>query len=270
MSNRSTTQLENLKEHFLLFYRIVSEYKLISNAHFEQINTVYRSLTGIQYPYFNAILGIPDSNCDRDQFICEQLDYFRRQKIPFVWYVDEDSDAHFIEKLKTHNFTDIGIFQGVSGCLDISMPNHELGKDYTLEQVKNEKSLDEFNELLCDVFEIHGSAREMLKKVLWEAMQGDHPMMSHWVARKDDKVVSTVSTLIEGKMASFWNGATHPELRRKGLSTSLRGLALKDATERGCRTGASYLMAEGLALGICKKLGYQSNWRFHAYVAPIA
>lgn len=264
----SDSQLETLKQHFLLFYEMISEYKLIPSAHFEKINTVYRSLTGIPHPYNNAVIGAPDSKHNWDHFINQQLDYFKKSKIPFVWYVDENSNQEFIEKLKSRNFKDIGIFQGVIGSLNYPIPSPEIPNDCQLERVENEKALYEFNELVCAVFEISGVSKEMYKNVLWRAMQGNKPTMSHWIARKESKVVATVSTLIQNEIVSFWNGATIPEFRRKGLSTALRCLALKDSTAKGCQTGASYLMAEGLALGICKKLGYKAKWRFHAFIAP--
>lgn len=67
---------------------------------------------------------------------------------------------------------------------------------------------------------------------------------------------------------SFWNGASLPEIRRQGLSTALRYFALRDAISKGCCFGASYLMSDGLAFGICSKLGYQTKWRFNAFLAP--
>ncbi|MBA2727728.1 MAG: GNAT family N-acetyltransferase, partial [Parachlamydiaceae bacterium] len=260
---------ETLKKHFLLFFELISEYKLVPNAHFEKINTVYRSLTGIPFPYNNAIIGVPDTEDNWDQFISQQLDYFNALKIPFVWYIDEASNLEFKEMLKSYNFKDIGIFQGVIGSLNHSILGPEISNDSKLERVKNEKTLEEFNDLVCATFEINGVSKAMYKKVLWKAMLGNKPMMSHWIARKEGKAVSAVSTLIKDEIVSFWNGATIPEFRRQGYSTALRHLALKDALAKGCHTGISYLMAEGLALGICKKLGYKTNWRFHALVAPI-
>lgn len=269
IANTRQNEVETLKEHFLLFYQRISEYKLVKNAHFDKINGVYRSLTGIPHPYNNAMMGIPDSKHSWDHFITQQLDYFKKLKMPFVWYVDDNSNHEFIDKLNSHNFKDVGIFQGVMGNLDHFISNPTVIEGYKLELVENRAALDDFNELVCTVFAIDGVSKEMYRKVLWETMQGDKPIMSHWIARKEGKVVSAVSTLIKDELVSFWNGATIPELRRNGLSTTLRCLALKDAISKGCRTGASYLMSEGLALGICKKLGYQSKWRFHCFFAPI-
>src|SRR6185437_12940870 len=116
-----------------------------------------------------------------------------------------------------------------------------------------EKSLQEFNELVCATFGMEGVAKDLYGKALGKSALEEKPTMSHWLARKDHKVVAAVSTFMRGDLVSFWNGATLPEYRKQGLSTALRCLALQEAVEQGCRTGMSYLMSEGLALGICTK-----------------
>ena len=74
--------------------------------------------------------------------------------------------------------------------------------------------------------------------------------------------------MIQDGIVSFWNGASIPELRKQGLSTALRRFSLQHAMANGARFGSSYLMSEGLAFGICSKLGYKTKWRFHAFVSP--
>ena len=113
------------------------------------------------------------------------------------------------------------------------------------------------NELICQCFHIEGASQEYYKKAMWGKKE-----LFHWAAKVDGKVVSCVTTLIDGSAASFWNGATCESFRHQGLSTALRKMALNHAISKGCHTGISYLMAEGLALGICNKLGFQTKWRF--------
>ena len=96
-------------------------------------------------------------------------------------------------------------------------------------------------------------------------MEADDKLFT-WAAKKDGKVVSCLTTLIDGGLVSFWNGATQEQYRRQGLSTNLRKTALNHAVTKGCHTGSSYLMAEAMALGICKSLGYQSKWQFEVYL----
>jgi len=255
-----------LKEHFNFLYIILSENQLVPNATFEQMDGVTRCLSGSPNFFHNAVLGSPKSNWD--QCIKEQLNFFQSAKMPFVWYVDEDTDPAFKEKLLNHGFQNGGIFQGVIGTLDQAIPDPEIPRDCVLELVDNETALEEFNELVCAIFDMKGVTKEMYKKVMGNATKDEHHPMFHWIARKQGKVVSAVSTLISGDIVSFWNGASLPEVRRHGLNTALRRLALKHAVSKGCRLGSSYLMSEAMPFGICSKLGFQTQWRFNVFLSP--
>lgn len=169
------------------------------------VDGVDRCLSGIPMVYHNAVLGVP--NKDWDSSIREQFVYFKEAKAPFVWYVDEEADPAFKEKLLEHGFQDGGIFRGVVGLLDKSIEAPEVPEGCTLELVEDLATMDEFNELVCATFGIQGESKTLYKKVMWDATESkEHPMF-HWLARKDEKAVSAVSTILEGEMVSFWNGA---------------------------------------------------------------
>jgi hypothetical protein len=255
-----------LQQHFALFYRILAGSRLVPNASFERIGDIQRCLSGIPSPYYNGILGLPQS--DWNACIDEQFNYFNKAKLPFTWYLDEGASLEFKTHLINRGFQDIGVFRGVIGALNKPIPSPEVPQGYTLELVKDAAALDEFNDLLCTSFGFHGVTKEFVKIVLESATKNPQYPMFHWLARKQGKVVAILSTLIEGEIVSFWNGASLPEVRRQGLSTALRHLALRDAMTQGCRLGISYLMTEGMALGICNKLGYQTKWKFNVFVAP--
>lgn len=259
ISNEEQQQV--LKKHFALFYRVLFESQPIIK------DKVWRSLSGIATPYHNAIFGCPDDR-DTDAFINEQLHYFNETKMPFVWFLDKESNSEFKTKLLGLGFQDGGVFQGVIGKLNKPLSTPEIPDDCVLELIEDELAMDEFNELVCSTFSIPGSSKNLHKQILWNATKNpEHPMF-HWIARKHGKVVSALSILIDGNVVSFWNGASLPEIRRQGLSTALRHLALKEAALKGCRIGISYLMSDGMALGICSKFGFQPKWRFNAFLSP--
>lgn len=263
-TQKTPTQI--LKDHFDLLYFIFAENKLVPNACFESTDHTQRCLSGIPEPHLNAVFGAPQE--DQDNYIQKQLDYFTKAKTPFVWYLDENSHQDFQQKLLNHGFQEEGIFRGVIGSLEKTISIPEIPNDCSLEYVENESMMDEFNELVCQTFGMKGLSKDLYKKVLWNATKDAKNPMFHWILRKEGTVISALSTLIEEDIVSFWNGATLFDFRRQGFSTALRRFALQDAILKGCRLGASYLMAEGLALGICQKLGYQTQWRFNVFLSP--
>lgn len=255
-------QQEVLQRHFQLFYQILAENK--SNR--ENDNGVTHHFSGSPNPYHNAVIGCPLR--DWDVGIAGQMEQFN--KLPFVWFVDEKTSQEFKDKLLEHGFKDTGLFQGVIGSLDQNIPTPQTPLGCVLERVQDEETMKAFNELVCATLGIPAAGKDSYQKANWKAAQGNNPKMYHWIAKKEGIVVSTLTTLIDEGAVSFWNGATRQEYRCHGINTALRYLALKDAVSKGCVTGISYLMADGMSFGICKKLGFRTKWRFHAYLSPSA
>lgn len=263
-----TKQYASLKEHFHLGYQLFAEAKIIPEANFESDRSLVRCLSGIPFVYNNGVLDCLNGNKSWSQCVEEQLHYFNQFNLPFVWYVNEESNPELEKTLMSHGFNYAGIFQGVLGTLDKPIPKSDVSPDYELICIRTAQELAEFNELVCEVFMMKEPIKQMYHQVLANDVQKKEPLMSHWLARYQGQAVSAVSILIKNQTVSFWNGATKPAFRRRGLSTALRSLALQEAKTRGCQIGTSYLMAEALALGVCRHFGYQPIWRFKAFVSP--
>ncbi len=239
------------------------------NSHFETsarsmiVDGIHRHASGIPYPFLNMVLGNPKGDS-----IQKNLTHFHLLDLPFVWYVDVSSDPHYKRELIAHGFEDIGIFQGVIGPLNKMIPEPKIPEGCTIELVDTESAMDEFNALICETFEVNEASKILYRNVLWKLANTEPPKMFHWMARKEGVAVSAISTCVDGPIVSFWNGASAPQFRRQGFSTAIRRTALKDAVSRGCRFGASYLMPNSPAMGICTKLGYEPKWQFHGFLAP--
>lgn len=260
------TQL--LQDHFTYQYSLLVSNKFVPNSRLEHSNGVQTVLSGIPYPFLNTVTGCPTR--DADACIQEKLTCFNQARLPFAWFINEGEGEEFMQKLAQHGFQNAGIFQGVIGPLNISSEMPALPSDYSIGLVKDQAAMAEFNDLVCANFAIEGTAKEMYRQLLWNEAKGTSPNMSHWFVRHHGKMVAAVSTLLQNDIVSFWNGATEAGHRRKGLSTAIRYNALNAARARGCTIGASYLMSDGMALGICTKFGFKPQWRFHVYVAPEA
>ena len=257
-------QCQMLRSHYHSCYN-----NLFSAKEFEPMPGIVRYDTNIEFPFLNAVFGFPGDKNAFEKCIDEQLSYFKEARLPFVWYLDEDTSDEVKQVLLDRGFQNLGVFRGVFGFLDQPIPDPVIPEGCSIEQVMDEQVLEEYNTLVCDTFSFPmGAPREKNKKAMWASRENPHATAFHWLMRQDGKIVATVTTVIEGDFVSFWNGATLPEMRKKGYSTTLRRYALQHAVARGCRYGASYLMAEGMAFGICSKLGYKTKWRFNVFLAP--
>ncbi len=262
-------QLQLLKKQFNGLYELLVDHHYVPHACAEKVGSLERYFSGLPMVNFNAVIGWVKEPKEYDVRIEEELTFFG--DTPFFWYVEENADPEFKEALKQHGFVDIGIFRGVMGSLDAPVVSTPVPEDCVLEMVRDEDAMDEFNDLVCRVFGIESPTKEAYREILWNLTQEKgNRQWYHWIARKQGQVVSAVSTMIQDGIVSFWNGASLPELRKQGLSTALRRFSLQHAMANGARYGSSYLMSEGLAFGICTKLGYKTKWRFHAFVPPSA
>jgi hypothetical protein len=259
-------QLELLKKHFSWVYQLFVDYQYVPHACYEKIDGLERYFSGLPTINFNAVIGDLSDPQEYAERIQEQLEFFGNT--PFFWYVEESALPEFKEALKKYGFIDVGIFRGVIGALDETIVSTSIPQDCVLEMVQDENTMEEFNDLVCDVFAINSLTKSPYQDLLWSLAQGKECQWYHWIARKQGKVVSAVSTMIRDGIVSFWNGASLPEVRKQGFSTALRHFSLQHAMAHGARFGSSYLMSEGLAFGICSKLGYTTKWRFHAFASP--
>lgn len=254
--------------HCDLFYKMLTEVKFIPEASAGYAEGVYHSLSGAPHCYHNYVRGVPSAEEKWDETIQKQLAFFHQSNTPFIWCVDESESQKFRNKLVQYGFQDGGILQGVIGnCLDMTFSKKEFsGIDF--EPVKDIETLKAFNGVISKHFGMNPETSQFYEKFSWEASQGDSPKLYHWVAKKGNEVIATISSLIEGEMVSLWNGATVSAFRRQGISTALVQMAIEHAIAKGCTIGMSYLMAECLALGISRQLGAQVRWRFHAFCSP--
>ncbi len=214
-----------------------------------------RFVSGILSPSINARIGISEA-------IEDDLQFFREQNMPFCWYIDEESNPGFKQRLLAARFKDLGVFKGMIARLDRSFPT-QLQRECTIELVQDTALMNKFAALICLIFSITGQAADQYEQALWE-----RPGIYNWVLKKEGKIIAALSTFIEGTVVSVWNVATDPTFRRQGYCNELWKAALNDAILNGCQTSMTYLTSEGMAYGICKGLGYETKWQFHAYLCP--
>lgn len=252
------SEADLLKNQFSSVFKAFADCKMSPDAGFVEEKDLSRIVTGIPYPYFNSVMG--------ETKVQDQLDYFDSIKLPFMWGLDENKNPQLFQELVDKGFQYCGIMQGVMGALEKPFAVPQLPNEFSITKVQSEKDYRDFCNLVGEVFALSGFSLECFHKALKQF--GDNGKMVHFMVRKEGKAVAAISIYLEGELATFWNGATLPEYRRMGLSSAIRAMALNEAIARGCKKGGSYLMAAGMALGICKKFGFDIKWRFDYFISP--
>lgn len=239
--------------------KIESVYQTGLKRHFKKFfgcfcrESAGRFISDISSSFANARVGISEA-------IEIDIRFFHEQNMPFCWYVDEESDPGFKQKLLAVGLQDLGIFQGMIGQLNHPFTT-KLRSDCAIELVQDQLLMREFGSLICPIFGITGDAMGQYEQVLWE-----EPRLYNWVLKKGGRVISALSTFVDGPIVSVWNVATDPVFRRQGYCHELWKHALNQAISKSCRTSMTYLTSHGMAFSICKRLGYETKWHFHAYL----
>ncbi len=160
-------QMSILRRHFNLYYKILAESKCIPNAQWDTFFGTSRYLSGLANPYTNMVIGMPKIQSCWDEEIQKNIEFFKQNQLPFVWYIDEKANSFFKERLVAHGFTEQGVFQGVIGPLDKLFNEPIVAENCTLELVTDENTMNACNELICQCFHIEGASQEYYKKAMW-------------------------------------------------------------------------------------------------------
>ena len=158
-------QMSILRRHFNLYYKILAESKCIPNAQWDTFFGTSRYLSGLANPYTNMVIGMPKIQSCWDEEIQKNIEFFKQNQLPFVWYIDEKANSFFKERLVAHGFTEQGVFQGVIGPLDKLFNEPIVAENCTLELVTDENTMNACNELICQCFHIEVQVKNIIKRL---------------------------------------------------------------------------------------------------------
>ncbi|MBS0619961.1 MAG: GNAT family N-acetyltransferase [Verrucomicrobia bacterium] len=221
-----------------------------------------RAYSGYPYAFHNVVMGDPED----DALVEQQISYFNQAQVPFVWYLDAPADEKSRKRLLDHGLNPIGLFRGMLFSLDPHHPEPNIAEGCSIECVKDEEGIRAFNDLTCHIFGVDEAAKKFRVTFLKNALQNSEPNMALYLAKKEGRTVSALSTLVDRNIISLWGAATLPEMRRMGLSIALTDIAVRDAAAKGHRIGAAYLTADAMALGNLSRLGASTKWQFDVFV----
>lgn len=258
-------QCSALETHFSLLYELMVDCKFVPNAICETVNGVKRCFSGSPDPFDNAILSCSQSKIALDKLIVEQLEYFKAVQVPFAWHVDSNSNQDLDHALVHHGFEKHDSIHCFAGSIDTPIDPIDFPHGYTIERVVSDEDFRGLTTLVCVTFEYAKELEQNYYQLFKMKSEGSKPVWSHWIAKKGDTVIAAISTMIKDNVVSFWNAATLPEHRNRGLSKALTRIALANAIERGCRIGITYLSDAQQARGIVNGLGGRHVYSFNTY-----
>ena len=168
-----------------------------------------------------------------DATIREQIEYFRSIGQEFEWKVyRHDEPPDLLDRLAAHAFA-IDETEAVL-VLDLHENLPSLQSEAPVRRVG---SLDELREVASIKERVYGAGADDLLRHLSFEMDQAPDYLSVYVAYIDDVPAATAWIRFpqHSAFASLWGGSTLPEVRNRGLYTSLLAARIEEARQRGYR-----------------------------------
>lgn len=187
------------------------------------------------------------------------LHYFRRKKLPFVWW----SDDKLLEK---KGFMYGGVLKGIA--VEIAkVPPYEVPQTITIKKTDT-SDLKTFVDISVDAFDMNPNVRSPFLSLL-HVLEKEGELVN-FLAYVDHKPVATLTLATAPFSAGIWSCATAAGYRRQGIMSALVHTALIEAKKRQYEEVMAILMPKGLAAGVFKQFGFKEISDFPFYIYGIS
>jgi GNAT superfamily N-acetyltransferase len=214
--------------------------------------------SGLDYAPCNGILAEGPLS---QQQLQESTDYFRARNVPFVCWSNQTD-------LESSGFQFGGVMKGIGLDLSGWQPLQlERLPELEIIAVESGDEMASWSRLVTETFAMAPHVNAQFQQLLEQLAQ--QQQMVNLLAKWNGVAVATVSLSIGSPIAGLWNGATHPDYRRRGILTALLQTALLEAKQRGQHQAMAILMPKGMARGSCQRIGFcdVNDWPFYVHGA---
>lgn len=213
-------------------------------------------VTGIPYPYLNAIWLSeldPASMYDR---IEEVVAFFRHHKLPFCWWTSPLSRPEGLQmELLKHGL----VLQSpmLGSCLDLTLerPELTLPEGFEVLPVRDDAMFDDWCELYLMGFGSGDAQQELCDRMGELGFDEQLPQQRFIGYYRDQPIASTSLYLGEGN-AGFFDDVVDTDYRRKGIGALMIEWRIQYLKQRGYKQGSVLLSPEALSRRIYERAGF--------------
>ncbi len=212
--------------------------------------------TGVNFSTFNGVFCADLRGGGAERKIDECTEYFKSRKVPMLWRVGPFSRPGGLSNmLKKKGYSVYADEMGMAIELDtVLWPSAPSGLNIV--EVKNEKDLKLFVDVLAQVFELPDNiVSDAIYSSYLEHMKQGTGKFTHYLAFVGDKPVSTASLMMSDQYPGIYNGCTVESERGKGISSVLLYKSMELAREKGHKI--CYLQSSPMSRGLCLKAGFK-------------
>lgn len=259
-----STAARSIEENLIALLKLFAR---LPHAELLDAPDVLRVITGIMFPFANAVCRARLANDHVDAKIDLALEPLRERKLPALWWVGPSSRPSDLGKrLVAHGLTDLDDSPGMA--LDLNQVNRKVHwpENLSIRRVSDRDSLRDYVVAMLHGFEMEAVAGELMEQVITVAGFGDAAPWRSFLAYLDGKPVGTCSVLWGGGVAGLYNISTIAEVRGHGVGSAVTLAALDDSLAHGYRMAV--LESSSEAVSMYTRLGFAECCKFGCYQLP--
>ena len=214
--------------------------------------------------YHNCVVRAVLSPEETDGVILASLERFRAHKVPGSWHVGPSMRPPDLgERLLAHGFDYGGDDIGMAADLLALREDLRLPEGFTVERVRDERSLAAWTDTLAAGFGEGPAEAEWVGEMYRRIGLGDDLPWRHYLGRLGGEPVATSTLFLAAGVAGIYFVFTVEAARRRGIGAAVTLAALDDAREAGWRVGV--LGSSEMGYPVYRRLGFREYCRIGIY-----
>ena len=231
----------------------------------DETDEFFRYSTGIPFFLFNAVIESQIPSEDAIQKIKENITFFNKRQVPFLWVIGPSSTPKNMGELLTQNGFTPDKQPGMAYNLKNLDAELEPLDKVEIVKVENVDTLKAWNNIVLTGFSL---PQEILSDFFYKAflskLLDDTPSASGFLAYYDGNPVAASLVLYEVGVAGIYNVTTLEEARGKGIGTAISLAPLIEAKHLGYQI--AILHSSQMALSMYKNIGFKEYCKLEWYI----
>lgn len=226
---------------------------------------IFWTITDVPFALFNSILRARLAFDAVDGVIEAAITRARLRNVPLLWWTGPTNQpSNLGEHLVKNNFKFIGDSPGMAIDLHNLNRNFQPQPELTVKTVDNPETLRVWSHILTTGFGLPEFAGNAFFDLFSSFSSGKDQQVRHYIGWLKEEPVAVSSLFLGAGVAGIYNLATIPNVRRKGIGSTMIMKPLREARTMGYRSGI--LQSSEMGVSVYRRLGFKEYCMLNHYI----